>query len=136
MTSRRVMAGVKAYLEGATFTLAGITFATVEENGDKAFPFVLIEDTGTQEHETLIGVYEIGIDVSLHTDPERTTTAAHDTAMDELYAELGNTTSLQASLDGLTSLRCWDVRGVNQATGPEDGRRKTTVAIRVTAAEV
>jgi hypothetical protein len=129
------MAGLKTYLSGAGLALSGLTYRTTEESGDKTYPLIVIEETGTQEHEVLRGVYAMTIDIHLYTDPEKTTTAAHDTAMDALYQVLGDTTAVIASLNGESSLTCYDVRGVNQFTGPEDGRRKTTVTLLVTAAE-
>lgn len=131
------MSGVKTYISAAGLSLAGITYATVEENGDISYPFILIEDTGTAEVEAdaLKGVYEVGVDVSLFTNPEDTTTADHDTAMDEIYASLGDTVALTTALDGETNLKCWAVNGVNQSTSPEEGRRKTTVSLSVVAAE-
>lgn len=138
MTARRVMAGIKTYLTGAGLSLTDLSYATVEEAGERTFPFLLIEDTGTQEAEpeALRGVYEVAIDVSLMTNPEDTSTADHDTAMDELYAALGDTPSLTTALDGETNLKCWAVNGVNQNTSPEDGRRRTTVSLTVVAAEI
>ena len=136
MTSRRVMEGVKTYLTGAGMALSGLTFNTVEESEDKAYPLGVVEETGTAEHEILRGVYQVTVDCHLYTDPEKTTDADHRTAMDELYAALGNTTAITSALDGETSLKCYDVRGIEQITAPEDGRRKTTVTISVTAAEI
>jgi hypothetical protein len=136
MTARRVVAGLKTYLSGAGLTLTGLSYATVEESEDKAYPLITIDETGTEEHEVLQGVYSITVDCSLHTDPEKTTDAAHNTAQDEFYAALGDTSAVKTALDGETLLTCWDVRGVNQSNAPEDGRRKTTVSLTITAAEI
>tara|TARA_R110002020_G_scaffold408949_1_gene618736 strand:- start:972 stop:1394 length:423 start_codon:yes stop_codon:yes gene_type:complete len=140
MTSRRVMEGLKTYLTGAGMALTGLTFNTVEESEDKAYPLGVVEETGTSERGdggvVMRGIYDLTVACHLYTDPERTTDADHQTAMDEFYSALGNTTAITAALDGETSLRCYDVRGIEQITGPEDGRRKTTVTLLVTAAEI
>jgi len=140
MTSRRVLAGIKTYLEGAGLTLTGLSFATVEESEDKAYPLVTINETGTEEIEqngtVMRGNYNITVDCSLYTDPEKVTDAEHNTAQDEFYAALGNTSAVETALDGETLLTCWDVRGVNQSNEPEEGRRKATVSLTVTAAEI
>jgi hypothetical protein len=130
------MEGLKTYLSGAGFTLSGLSFVTTEEAGDKAYPLIVIDETGTEEHEVLLGVYQVSVDCNLFTDPERTATADHNTAQDRLYASLGDTPTVKSTLDGQTLLKCWDVRGVNQSNQPEDGRRKSTVSLTVTAAEI
>lgn len=135
MTSRRVMAGIKTYLQGASITLSGLTYATTQETADEAFPRITIEETGTEEHEVLRGVYTITVDCHLETDPERSTDAQHSTTMDEFYTALGDTTALTSALEAEASLKCWDVRGVNQTTMPDQGRRKTTITLQVTAAQ-
>jgi hypothetical protein len=130
------MEGLKNYLNNSTFSLSGLTFNTVEESEDKAYPLGIVEETGTAEHEVLRGVYQVTTAVHLFTNPESTTDAEHDTAMDELYSILGDTTAVTSALTFEPNLTCYDVRGVEQFTGPEDGRRKTTVTLLVTAAEI
>lgn len=133
MTSRKVMAGVKTYLVGAGLTLSGLSYTVAQDTEDKAFPLIIVEETGTEEHETLLGVYSMTVDVHLFTNPEGATDAEHETAMDEIYAALGDTSALQTALSAETNLTCYNVRGINQFTGPEDGRRKTTVTLQVIA---
>lgn len=136
MTSRRVLSGVKSYLEGEDVDIDGLVVATVDESIDKTYPLAIVSENGTEEHEILRGVYEVSVLVTLYTDPERATDAEHATAVDEMYSALGNILRFQTSLSANAHLKCWDVRGVNQTTGPESGRRTTEFSLTITASEI
>lgn len=133
MISRTVTDAVVAYLVDQD--TEGLSYVATEAVSDKAFPLVIVEATGMSEHEVLVGVYTLTVEVRAVFNPERSTPAEMDAATTALYGTLGDVTGLRDALHATSGLKCWDARRTEQVTAAEDGYQVTRYAMEIVAAE-
>ena len=140
MTTDNAIAALKQYLEteiGATSPLTGIEILLTGDDGTLDPPFISIIETGSEEHETLLGVLKVSIHVTLATVPGETSAAAtpdttHRTMTAALKEILADYDAAKASCDTWPYFSCFDVRGLAMMQVPDDGRRTTRFALVMT----
>lgn len=138
MTSRLVENALAEWLgANAPEALDDVTAWVVSDDtteAGKRYPLGIVEVTGTQQHETLIGVYDLSTTVAIETNPEDCSTEGAATLKDALYALLGDRDILVSGLDNRSDLICWDARITGTATTPANGRRRDGFDLLIVAA--
>ena len=114
--------------------LSGVRWLVEDESDVKTWPAVIIEVTGSQEHEIKIGNYDLSVQVALETNPEDTTKAAAATMKDALSGILGDLDRIKSGLDNRADLLCYDVRVTSPLTTIENDRRRDVFGLTVVAA--
>ena len=120
--------------EPASLAAAGASYAVQDESVVKERPICIVEETGSSEHEVLRGVKELGLSVTIETNPEDTDADAAGTLADDLHDLIGDVATLQTYLDSQPNITCWDVRLGDQTNGADDGLRSVSLGMMVVAA--
>ena len=135
-------AELKAWIESRNATYPAVDDWDIRVPGDdtpKTYPALLVEPTGSEEHATLRGVMApLSLDVRLETIPhedgaaaEATTKAEHVSDADQLYEIIADRDAVEW-IDSRGTIRCFDIRGSEPTLETEDGRRSSTVQVRMT----
>jgi len=111
--------------------LEGIPIYLRDDSEEITPPYIVMVETGAEEHEILRGVLNVSFDVRLVTVPgDDGQEAASAETHRELAAALQNITAdtnALVFLDGLADTRFFDIRGGATMTTNEDGQRVTTI---------
>lgn len=138
MTATRALQGLKAYL-----TAFGDSWTVSLRDADstKGYPLIVLTDTGAEEHEVLDNVYQVTVEVQLHSVPHAdgasasaTTTSSHDSLTDRLNCLLGDYDGLQTYLSQRPDLHCFNLWGNEMTTEIEDQRRVTRSEMTIVCA--
>lgn len=142
MTSDKILDELKAWIEVNAGNYAEVSNWTITKAGaaaDKAFPQVVLEATGAEEHETLRGYYDpLTVEVRLESIPHENaigayTLAEHEAAASDLYNIVGDVAA-KDWIDQRGLVRCFDIRGSEGTLETEDDLRVTTLELRVVCA--
>lgn len=135
VTTGLVADGVRDWLAGqGAAELSAVSWVVEDASTAKGYPLVTVAETGSQEHDVLVGVYEVSVEVALETNPTDTDEAAAKAMKDALYGLVGDRRRMISGLDDRADLQCWEARTVGMSTTAEDGRRRDAFTLTVVAA--
>lgn len=145
MTSTLILKAVKAYIafQADFLNYAALLELPVFIDGDEDIlepAYIAITCTGTDEHDILRGVYELGIAVAIITIPradEGTTVAEKDTLEVQLYNILADNVSFVewSDDDNLTS-KIFQVREFDINTEADDEVRASKISFTLTGCKI
>ena len=145
MTSTLILKAVKAYIafQADLLNYAALLELPVFIDGDEDIlepSYIAITCTGTDEHDILRGVYELGIAVAIITIPradEGTTVAEKDTLEAQLYNILADNVSFVewSDDDNLTS-KIFQVREFDINTEADDEVRASKISFTLTGCKI
>ena len=102
-----------------------------DENGEITPPYIVLVETGAEEHEILRGVLTVSFEVRLVTVPgeDDQEASSADTAREMAQALQNITADVEALqfLDGICETRFFDIRGGIPMIANEDGQRIFTL---------
>lgn len=135
MTITNAFLAIKQWIEFKTQEsypeLEGIPIYIRDDSEEITPPYIVMAETGAEEHEILRGVLNVSFEIRLVTVPgEDDQEAASAQTHRELSAALQNITAdtnTLAYLDGLADTRFFDIRGGVAMTTNEEGQRITTI---------
>lgn len=144
MTTDYTLLAIKQLIDNSSAVdfpnINGINVFISQEDDSRSYPCVTIMDTGSEEHETLRGVFDpLSVDVTLQTIPndtaaDGTTQELHRDMSNELYNLLGDSNAIIA-LNDYPGLKVFDIRGIEQGNDREDGRNAMTLSLEITCCQ-
>ena len=145
MTSTLILKAVKAYIafQADVLDYAALLALPVFIDGDDDVmepAYIALTCTGTDEHEVLRGVYELGITAAIITVPcseEGTTVAQKDTLEAQLYNILADNDSfIEWSDDENTTSKIFQVREFDMNTEADDEVRASKISFTLTGCKI
>ena len=142
MITDRAIEAVKAWVASRNSSYPVVdewTIVTPTEDSVKTYPLLTISCTGAEEHPVLRGVmHPLTIELKIETTPcatgdddLATTGTTHNSYAEALY-EIAADYNAVAFMDGLLGISVWESKGNTGITGTDDGRRSSTVEMRIT----
>ena len=111
--------------------LADVPIHIRDENDEITPPYIVLVETGAEEHEILRGVLSVSFEIRLVTVPGDDDQEASDASTArEMAAALQNITAdteALAFLDGIEETRFFDIRGGIPITSNGDGQRTISI---------
>lgn len=145
MTSTLILKAVKVYIafQADLLNYAALLALPVFIDGDEDIlepAYITLTCTGTDEHDILRGVYELGISAAIITIPraeEGTTVAQKDTLEAQLYNILADNDSFVGWSDdeNLTS-KIFQVREFDMNTEADDEVRASKISFTLTGCKI
>lgn len=141
MIADLILSGLKSYIEseaGNHPVIDDLTIVLRDNDEDKVYPLLVLDDEATAEHPVLRGVQDpLTVGAYVHTVPHAdgasasaTTQETHRTYTDALFSILGDTDAV-TYLNSIGGFQVFDIRGTEATTDEEDGRNVTRFEIRV-----
>ena len=142
MITDRAIEAVKAWVESRATSYPVVdewTIVTPATDTVKTYPLLTISCTGAEEHPVLRGVmHPLTIELKIETTPNvtgatdlATTGATHNSYAEALY-EIAADYGAVSYMDGILGISVWESKGNVGITGTEDGRRSSSVEMRIT----
>lgn len=142
MITDRAIEAVKAWVESRAASYPVVndwSIVTPTEDSVKTYPLLTISCTGAEEHPVLRGVmHPLTIELKIETTPCATgaddlaTTGTTHSAYAEALYQIAADYGAVEYMDGILGISVWESKGNVGITGTEDGRRSSSVEMRIT----